>query len=149
VLRLAAERPELRIVADQVGAPTWSRMLAIVTAQLLARAGVMPGGTHAALTERAGVYHASAAGSTSWHGFATAILEHVGERAGGTPPVLPIATADYPTPARRPQNSVLSNEKLARTFGLVLPSWETQLDLAVAELAEVGGVPASAALVPR
>lgn len=118
ILRLAQERPELKIVADQFGAPTWSRLIAEMTVQILAqRLGHW--------NELNGTYHASASGKTSWHGFATAILECA--RRGI--PLLPIATAEYPLPAPRPKNSVLSNEKLRREFGLVMPDWRRGLDL--------------------
>ena len=93
ILRLAAERDELSIVADQAGTPNWSRTLAQATAALVARG--LPD-----LAERAGLYHLSSTGATTWHGFATAI---VGDAA--RPRVVPITTAEYPTPARRPRGS--------------------------------------------
>ncbi len=116
ILRLAQERPELKIVADQFGAPTWSRFIAETTLQILSqRLG--------SWNELGGTYHAVASGKTSWHGFASAILQG----AGLTTPLLPITTAEYPLPAARPQNSVLSNEKLHRDFGAVMPDWRTGL----------------------
>jgi dTDP-4-dehydrorhamnose reductase len=126
MLRLGKERESLNVVDDQIGAPT--------TAAELARA------THAVTTEViesrfdsqhewAGVYHMSCAGSVSWCGFARAIFARAPELVGGkTPQVNPIATSDYPTPAKRPHNSVLSNAKLKRSFGIELSSWETALD---------------------
>jgi dTDP-4-dehydrorhamnose reductase len=115
IRRLAAERDELRIVADQVGTPNWSRTLAQATAALVAQ------GTDR-LKERTGLYHLSCAGATSWHGFARAI---VGTAA--RPRVTPIATADHPTPARRPAYGVLATGKLLAAFGLALPAWEEDL----------------------
>lgn len=127
ILRLAGERETLGIVADQVGAPTSAALLADVAAQVL---GQLRWRDPAAMPS--GVYHLTAAGETSWHGFAQAIL------AGGvsrrlTFKVVPeavraIATADYPLPARRPANSRLDTGKLQATFGLALPSWQAGLD---------------------
>ncbi len=115
VKRLAAERSELRIVADQTGTPNWSRTLAQATAALLARG--LP-----YLAERSGLYHLSCAGATTWYEFARAIVGEV-----STPRVVPIATKEYPTPARRPAYGVLSTRKFAATFGDTLPDWREAL----------------------
>ncbi len=115
IRRLAAERGELRIVADQTGTPNWSRALAQATMQLIGHG--MP-----ALAERAGLYHLSAGGQTTWHGFARAI---VGDAA--KPRVTPIATTEYPTPARRPAYGVLDSRRLADAFGIRLPDWRASL----------------------
>lgn len=123
VLRLARERPELRIVDDQFGAPTTARMLAGATEAVLAR----PWNDRAS-----GTYHMTASGQTTWCGFARAI---VGARGLATP-VLPIRTEDYPLPARRPRNSVLDNTKLHRTFGVHLPNWQEGLSQTLAGLAQ-------------
>ena len=112
--KLAASRSELRVVADQTGVPNWARALARATARLIRETG--PG-----LGERAGLYHLSAAGSTTWFGFASALLQ--GDRVR----VTPIATTDYPTPARRPAYGVLDATHFARTFGFGLPDWQTLL----------------------
>jgi len=120
MLRLAREREELKIVADQIGAPTWSRMIAEASAQILAQ---RIGHWH----EMAGLYHFTAGGSTSWHGFASKIVE-LGE-IPVKPRIVPIPTSEYPLPAVRPKNSILSNRKLATTFGLVMPEWEQSLRL--------------------
>ena len=117
VRRLLREREEVRIVADQIGAPTLAGDLARATAELLERHGV------AALKERRGVYHATASGSTSWHGFATEIARLERSRVR----IVPIPSEAYPTPARRPKNSRLSNRKLLRQFGVALPRWEASL----------------------
>ena len=117
--RLLAQKQEVRIVSDQVGAPTFAGDLAAATAGLLGDPGAP------ALGERRGVYHMTASGSTSWHGFATAIA-----RLEGVDPlarVVPIPSEAYATAARRPKNSRLSNEKLLREFGVALPSWEASL----------------------
>jgi dTDP-4-dehydrorhamnose reductase len=119
ILRLAQERDELRIVDDQVGAPTWCRAIAEATAQALvcAQARDAPNAN--------GTYHLSTAGSTSWCGFAKAILEC----AGRSCKVVPIPSNAYPLPARRPANSVLSNAKLNARFGITLPDWSCALKL--------------------
>ena len=118
--RLAAEREELRVVSDQTGAPTWCRMLAQATAQIVATCG-----TPAKFAEKSGVYHLTAGGQTTWFGFAGAIVEQM--RASGLSKIarlVPITTADYPLPALRPANSVLSNRKVAQTFGVSMPAWD-------------------------
>lgn len=122
--RLMRERDELKIVADQIGAPTWCRDLAETTAQMLARIAVR-GGFDAAVPW--GVYHLCNAGETSWHGFAEAIraLDNADVK------LLPIPTRDYPTPAQRPLNSRLDCDKLERAFGLRLRPWREALELCV------------------
>jgi dTDP-4-dehydrorhamnose reductase len=122
--RLAAQRDELRIVADQTGTPNWCRELARATARIVADG--LP-----ALAARKGLYHLSSTGSTTWYDFARAIL---GE--GGPTRVLPIATADYPTPARRPRYGVLDTRRFERTFGFGLPPWRDALERCVASPAE-------------
>jgi dTDP-4-dehydrorhamnose reductase len=114
MLRLGAERPELRIVSDQLGAPTSSRAIAMATVRIL-EAAASP----------SGVYHMTAGGSTSWFGFAEKIFELAALEK--KPKLVPIATSDYPTAAQRPKNSVLSNEKFGATFGFRLTGWEEQL----------------------
>jgi len=129
MLRLARERDRLRVVADQFGAPTWSRLLADVTAQLLARipAGGVPPAT---------LLHVSGAGRTSWHGFASAIVEQ-GAALGlcRAVPVEAITTADYPTPAARPAHSTLAHTAIEQAYGLKLPDWETSLRQCLQDLA--------------
>jgi dTDP-4-dehydrorhamnose reductase len=113
--RLAAARRELRIVADQTGVPNWARGLARTTAALVA-SGI------ARLRERAGLYHLSATGATTWYDFARAILSDRPDVR-----VVPIATADYPTAARRPKHAVLDASIFTRTFDIALPAWDAQL----------------------
>lgn len=121
--RLASEREELRVVADQIGTPNWTRSLADATAVLVGRGG-------ADLAERAGLYHLTGSGSTSWFDFARAIF------AGADHPrIAPITTSEYPTAARRPRRSALSSVKFANTFGFALPSWEEMLHACMAGLA--------------
>jgi dTDP-4-dehydrorhamnose reductase len=122
--RLAREREELRVVADQRGAPTWSRHIAEATAQALARLGHDRTAWHRAC----GLYNLTSAGSATWHDFAGAIVEHQRQHETiACQRVTAITTADYPTPARRPAWSVLDNDKLARTFGIRLPDWRDAL----------------------
>lgn len=128
MLRLARERDELRVVADQVGAPTWSRMLAEATAAIVAPFRAGSGWEIPA--EVSGIYHLTARGETSWHGFAEAILAlDPGRAEQRARRVVPIATAEYPTPAPRPPYSVLSTAKAERVFGVALPEWREQLEL--------------------
>ncbi|HQS99180.1 MAG: dTDP-4-dehydrorhamnose reductase [Hydrogenophilales bacterium 16-64-46] len=125
--RLMRERPELKIVADQVGAPTWCRDLAEATAQVLTQLRA-PGCVQD--ESRWGVYHMTNAGETSWHGFAEAIraLDEFDETV--TPArLVPIPGSDYPTPARRPLNSRLDNDRLEQAFGLRLRDWRAALAL--------------------
>jgi dTDP-4-dehydrorhamnose reductase len=131
MLRLAQERDELRIVADQYGAPTWCRTIADTTAHIVAQAK----GAHDAQSwwqERSGIYHLTAQGQTTWYGFTQAILEHA---AISRKPVLtPIATQDYPLPAKRPTHSAMSCEKLINEF-CHLPNWENALASCLQEIA--------------
>ncbi|HEX4764298.1 MAG TPA: dTDP-4-dehydrorhamnose reductase [Usitatibacter sp.] len=137
MLRLGATREELRIVADQRGAPTSSRELARLVHRLLghgadglARAGVDE------VAERSGIYHATAGGETTWFGFAGAIFEEARRRrpAMRVPRLVAITTAEYPTAARRPANSVLSCARLNAVFGLAIPDWRVGLEEAVSAL---------------
>jgi dTDP-4-dehydrorhamnose reductase len=127
MLRLGAEREELRVVADQVGTPTWSKDIAIAITQLLT-----------ALESGAsfGTYHFTNSGVTSWYDFAVAIFEEA--KQIGFPikveRVVPITTADYPTPAKRPAYSVLSNGKIAQALGNYAPHWRQSLRQMLAEL---------------
>jgi dTDP-4-dehydrorhamnose reductase len=116
MLRLGAERTELRVVDDQVGSPTSAGALATATVRLVEEFAAPP----------SGIYHMTAAGSTSWCGFARAIFSS--GLLSPQPRVHAISSSEYPTPARRPANSVLSNDKFARTFGFRLPPWQKQLD---------------------
>jgi dTDP-4-dehydrorhamnose reductase len=126
--RLARERDKLSVVADQFGAPTWARSIAEATAQMLAL-WLAPGATPEDRQRLSGLYHLSCGGRTSWHGFAEAILQDMQNRGEKIPALKAITTAEYPTPAQRPANSVLSNEKLQQTFGIRMPAWEEALAL--------------------
>jgi dTDP-4-dehydrorhamnose reductase len=140
MLRLGAEREELRVVDDQRGAPTTSRELARATLALVSgdgAAGPLSVEGLARAAAKSGLYHATAAGETTWFGFARAIFDAWSRRAGPAykvPRLVPIATRDYPTPARRPANSVLSNARLHEAFGVALADWPAALAEAVAAL---------------
>ena len=129
MLRLAAERDQLTVIDDQIGAPTGADLLADIGAHLLRRAS-----TDAAVS---GVYHAVAAGETSWCGYARHVLAFARQRGvalkAGPEQVLPIPTSAYPTPAQRPLNSRLDTRRLQRTFGLRLPDWRAGIDRMLSE----------------
>ncbi|MDM8561347.1 dTDP-4-dehydrorhamnose reductase [Candidatus Parabeggiatoa sp. HSG14] len=121
--RLAKERDELKIVADQIGAPTWSRMIAQATTNILAQLDTSL--CQVDIEALSGIYHLTCAGETNWFEFAKAIIIHENKQ----PNILPITTDEYPAPAKRPTYSVLSNTKIAETFGIKLPTWDKALEL--------------------
>src|SRR5690606_10548035 len=127
MLRVGAERDELRVVADQIGTPTPAALIADITAYALQ-------GDPA----RSGLWHLTPLGQTSWHGFAEAIFD--GALARGLiarrPQVHPIATADYPTPAARPAYSVLDCSAMQHDFGVVLSDWREGLDQVLVRILE-------------
>jgi dTDP-4-dehydrorhamnose reductase len=126
MLRLGRERDRLSIVDDQVGGPTTSIQLARATHTIVT--GILAG-RYGAASDWAGLYHMTCGGTVSWFGFAQAIFDRASKQLGAKAPALtPIPTKDYPTPAARPRNSVLSNAKLARRFGVQLDPWEIALD---------------------
>ncbi len=141
--RLARERDELRVVADQHGAPTWARLIAEATALVLAAS--RHGDGWETLADRGGLYHLTAAGETTWCGFADAIVAasaratdeeaQADEEAQGgrRARVVAIPTSDYPTPAKRPAYSVLDCSRLAETFGIRLPDWRDGLALCLGD----------------
>jgi dTDP-4-dehydrorhamnose reductase len=132
MLRVGRERESVRVVADQVGAPTTSIALADATRTIVEGVSERRFGTPAAWS---GLYHMTCGGATSWCGFAQAIFASAGELLDGRrPEVQPIVSSEYPTPAKRPQNSVLSNARLKERFGVELPKWETALDVVLARL---------------
>jgi dTDP-4-dehydrorhamnose reductase len=126
MLRLAQQQSRLRVVADQIGCPTWSRTIAEITMALVYRS---PIGTIA------DTVNLVSAGETSWHGFASEILR-LGHAKGLCPsiPVEPITSADYPTLAERPAYSVLSQKKLSEQYGTKMRQWEKEIDLCLSEL---------------
>lgn len=125
MLRLAQEREELRIVADQHGAPTWCRTIADTTAHIVAQGRGQQHGQEW-WQQRTGIYHLTAQGHTTWYGFTQAILENAA--IARKPVLIPIATQDYPLPAKRPPYSVMACEHLIKTF-CELPQWDNALAL--------------------
>jgi dTDP-4-dehydrorhamnose reductase len=139
ILRLAAERDELRIVDDQIGAPTLAAELASGISKILAI--LLSEKNHIEAFHRVtGTYHISASGATSWYEFAKAIIEGAARngsvalladattgRTLGQTKIIPVTTEEFGAPAERPRYSVLSNDKLQRTFGIGLPGWREQL----------------------
>lgn len=128
MLRLAGERDTLRVVADQVGTPTSAELIADITAKILASE-----------TKMTGIWHLTASGQTSWHGFAEALLAraHDAGLIGRLPQVMPIATADYPTAARRPAYSCLDCSSLMGDFQVELPEWQQGMDAVIRHLASM------------
>ena len=132
MLRLGRERHQLTVVNDQVGAPTSSVELARATKTIVD--GVLCG-RYGEPNEWAGLYHMTCGGATTWCGFTQAIFQRAGTLLDGRKPqVVPIPTRDYPTPARRPENSVLSNARLHERFGVQLAPWESALEEVMAVL---------------
>ncbi len=134
MLRLGRERNQLRIVDDQIGAPTTSIELADVTRSIVT--GALRG-QYGPDESWIGLYHTSCAGVTSWCGFAREIFARGAGLLQGTPPeVVAIGSEEYTTAARRPANSVLSNHRLQSRFGVALPAWESALSDALASLTD-------------
>ena len=125
MLRLAAERDELRVVGDQVGTPTPAYLIADVTAAAISSAQSL-----------SGTFHLTASGKTSWHGFAEAIIAGAAERGllQRTPHVTAISTADYPTRAKRPRYSCLDTGKLGEALGVPMASWTAGLEKVMGDL---------------
>jgi dTDP-4-dehydrorhamnose reductase len=130
MLRLAREREELRVVADQIGAPTWVQAVAKTSVQCIDR---KTGGEAAALAIESGIYHLAANGSTSWCEFAQAILDGCKDPARRARRVVPITTADFPTAARRPAYSVLAVAKIEHALQVSIADWRAQLHACLAE----------------
>jgi len=144
MLRLATEREELKVVRDQFGTPTWSHEIAEGTVKVLEQLAQQG---REAISKFGGTYHMTAGGKTSWFEFAKGILAEASRMPRGitwfetatkgqvllTRRITGIATEEYPTPARRPAYSVLSNSRLKLNFGLKLPAWSLQLRAVFAE----------------
>lgn len=124
MLKLAQQRDTLKIVDDQIGAPTWSRMIAETTALIITN-----------YRDQDGIYNLTSAGKTSWFGFAKAIFEIQAAKTGlKGPDLISIPSSEYPTPAKRPQNSLLCHQKLFKTFGIRLPDWREALEMCLEEI---------------
>jgi dTDP-4-dehydrorhamnose reductase len=133
MLRLASERDQLKVIDDQIGAPTGAELLADVTAHALRSVRCAP--------QLAGTYHLAAAGETSWFEYARFVIDYA--RRAGRPirvalqAITPIPSSEYPVPARRPLNSRLDTSKLQTAFDLCLPPWQSGVERMLAE--ELGG----------
>lgn len=142
ILRLARDRAEMKIVADQHGAPTWSRDLAKLTHHCITDTEAIAKEKNIAVSDAlepvSGVYHACGAGETTWFGFAEKFLElaRQAEPEQAFAKLIPITTAEYPTPAVRPPNSRMNCEKLAKRLGFRMPDWEESVAKVMAELQE-------------
>jgi len=150
VIRLAQEQEKFTIVGDQFGAPTWSKTISDITRRLLVNhqhsAGTQIDLDH--LRRTSGIYHLTAAGETSWHGYASFIVDRlqalqVPLKVGGSRVITPVPSSTYPVPPHRPKSSRLSGQKLASTFGVTMPHWQTDvaacLEDIVSEYALVDG----------
>jgi dTDP-4-dehydrorhamnose reductase len=130
MLKLAQERDALKVIDDQIGAPTGADLLADLSAHAMRSVALQP--------QHGGTYHAVASGHTSWHGYATHVIENA--RARGLSirvareAIAAVPTSAFPTPARRPANSRLDTRKLRNTFGLQLPDWQSGVDRMLAEV---------------
>ena len=132
IMRLARERDALRIVSDQIGAPTTAAVLADVTAQILTK--------DLNRNSTGGLYHVTTSGSTSWYEYARHIVRWCEERGvalkTASSAIHPITTEEYPLPAKRPKNSRLDTTKVRSTFGVSLPSWQQSIDLLLAQMVQ-------------
>jgi dTDP-4-dehydrorhamnose reductase len=138
ILKVARERETLKIVADQHGAPTWSRDLARMTAQVIEQceAAAQSKGMKGVLSDASGIYHAAGSGETTWFGFAAEAVQLQQARAPGVrlAAVEAVQTAQYPTPAKRPSNSRLNCSKLTEQFGWTMMDWRDSLCEVLSEL---------------
>lgn len=124
MLKLAQQRDVLKIIDDQIGAPTWCRLIAESTAQIVSR-----------YQGQDGLYNLTSAGKTSWFGFAKAIFDlHSAKKGLKVPELVKIPTTEYPLPAKRPQNSLLCHEKLQKVFGIRMPDWQDALKMCLEEI---------------
>lgn len=138
ILRLALERPQLKIVNDQVGAPTSTALVADVTAQILEQC------LSGRVEQPWGVYHLAASGEASWYDFARRIVRELSlsgvQLACAESDITPISSGEWPTPAQRPANSRLDCSRLTQTFGLNLGRWDEGMAYAVAQLVRAGAL---------
>ncbi|EJL83430.1 dTDP-4-dehydrorhamnose reductase [Herbaspirillum sp. CF444] len=141
VIRLAQEQEKFTIVGDQFGAPTWSKTISDVTRRLLVNQQTTPGTRidldH--LRRTSGIYNLTAAGETSWHGYASFIVDrlqalNVPIKVGGAGAITPVPSSTYPVPPHRPQNSRLSGAKLESTFAVAMPQWQTDVAACLDEI---------------
>lgn len=127
MLRLAREQEEIRVVDDQIGAPTWCRMIAESTALILSQGINRSEGFHSYFEKRKGIFHMTAGGQTSWYGFAKHIIDNISPEGKKVKRVIPIETKDYLYQAERPLYSVLSNHNINSSFRIVQIDWLSSL----------------------
>lgn len=126
MLRLGAQREELSVVADQVGVPTWSRHIADAVSHIVRDQD---------LKNKSGIYHLTPQGQTTWHGFASQIFALAKEQQSlKIRTVRPITTEQFPTPAKRPSNSLMDSTKVRETFGVKMPLWDVSLKMAMSDI---------------
>ena len=139
IARLASERKELRIVADQIGAPTTARAIAHAVSDIL-----LPNlaNLNELFAKKGGVVNLVCSGETSWYGFASAIVEGLKSRGAKlqVETIVPIATADFPTKAKRPRNSRLDLSRLKDEFGVTMPNWRNELMPELDDFIAINGV---------
>ncbi len=132
MLRLAKDQEILKVVADQIGSPTWSRMIAESSAQVIAQGqSKAPVQFYEWMERYQGIYHLTSRGETSWHEFAEAIFELNLDQSRKLKSLVPIPSREYPTPASRPSYSLLDTHKFSEAFGLTLPNWRNALELSL------------------
>ena len=150
VIRLAQEQEKFTIVGDQFGAPTWSKTISDVTRRLLTNtAGKTQAGNEQIdlhhLRASTGIYHLTAAGATSWHGYASFIVEQlqalgVPLKVSGSDMITPVPSETYPVPPKRPKSSRLSGAKLASTFQVAMPQWQTDVRTCLEQIVQQYGL---------
>ncbi len=131
MLRLAREREEIRVVDDQIGAPTWCRMLAESTALILAQGLNREEGFNGYFEKRKGIYHMTAGGQTSWYGFAKHIIDNISPEDKVVERVIPIKTKDYSYQAERPLYSVMNGTKLSDKLRLIISNWLQHFNMVI------------------
>lgn len=126
IIRLASEKDELTIINDQYGSPTWSRIIAEATSQII--------GSNCRFEDKKRLYHLSASGVTTWYGFAMAILNKLKIAKKNIPVIKPVSTKDFSSKTVRPLFTVLDNTSIKEQLGIKTPSWQQQLDMAMDEM---------------
>ncbi|MFL9925544.1 dTDP-4-dehydrorhamnose reductase [Herbaspirillum lusitanum] len=147
VIRLAQDQEKFTIVGDQFGAPTWSKTISELTRELLVKrhGGDSSGINLDHLRKTSGIYHLTAAGETSWHGYASFIVDqlqalNVPVKIGGSAAIAPVPSSTYPVPPHRPPSSRLSGKKLASTFGVTMPQWQDDVAACLREIVREYGL---------
>lgn len=134
MLKFSQEQERLKIVSDQIGSPTSANFIANATSQIICKTRTR----HLQKEFPSGIYNLVSSGKTTWHGFASSIIETaqatISSLKIATKEILPIPTSEYPTPAKRPLNSLLSTERIQKEFGVYSPDWQEQMKLSIEEI---------------